>query len=265
MNSLGKSKVRFSCARLAVATALLTCFTHEIMKVRDHLRHRPFTLALSSGFFGFFAHYGLSLALHEVGLRPSRVTGSSAGAVLAGAWALDLPLHELRSLLVELKREKFWDPSFGFGLLKGERLEGLLREVFSSRSQTLPYSISTFALATRRTATFDQGDLPRLIRASCAVPLMFHPVEVAGRLYWDGGILDKAAVASVSAGEVVLAHYLPGQGLQSAYESRSALSKLRRSHLVISPVDLPQVGPFKLELGQRCIDLAYANAHETLN
>ena len=35
----------------------------------------PFTLGLSAGFFGFYAHAGLVVALEEAGLRPARVAG----------------------------------------------------------------------------------------------------------------------------------------------------------------------------------------------
>ena len=44
------------------------------------LRQEPFTLALSAGFFGFFAHTGFLSALEERDVRPHRVVGASAGA-----------------------------------------------------------------------------------------------------------------------------------------------------------------------------------------
>ena len=48
--------------------------------LHDHLAQRPFALAMSSGFFGFFAHAGVLRALDEASLRPTRLSGSSAGA-----------------------------------------------------------------------------------------------------------------------------------------------------------------------------------------
>ena len=50
----------------------------------DWLREQPFTLALSAGFFGFFAHAGVLRALEEQELRPARVVGASAGALSGG-------------------------------------------------------------------------------------------------------------------------------------------------------------------------------------
>ena len=93
------------------------------------------------GFSVFFAHYGLTKALTEKGLKPERVTGSSAGAILAAALAYGLPDHEIKSVLLELKRNNFWDPAFGLGFLKGERLEALVRETLQGYSQILPINI----------------------------------------------------------------------------------------------------------------------------
>ena len=45
----------------------------------DWLEAEPFTLVLSAGFFGFYAHAGLLHALELAGLKPRRVVGASAG------------------------------------------------------------------------------------------------------------------------------------------------------------------------------------------
>ena len=50
--------------------------------LRDWLAGKPFTLVMSSGFFGFFAHAGVVSVLEEQGLRPARIAGSSAGALV---------------------------------------------------------------------------------------------------------------------------------------------------------------------------------------
>lgn len=234
------------------------------LTLRQRLSQGPFTLALSSGFFGFFAHYGLILALRELGLNPARTTGASAGAVLAAAVAYDLSNDELKSVLGELKRESFWDPSPGFGFLKGERMEAMLRELFKNRNPILPFAISTFDIFKRQTQSFSEGDPARLVRASCAVPMMFHPVKINGRHYWDGGILDKEALASVTPDENLLLHFLPGQGVHKLYESNRALENLRKRYLVISNEDLPSVGPFNLKNGIYATELAYEYAMREL-
>jgi NTE family protein len=39
-----------------------------------------------------------------------------------------------------------------------------------------------------------------VICASCAVPFLFHPVEIAGRWFWDGGLLGNPAIEPVIVG-----------------------------------------------------------------
>ena len=103
---------------------------HAAPTLREFLSERPFALGLSSGFFGFFAHTGVLSVLEDEGLLPARLTGSSAGALVAGLWASGLSTTRLRDELFALRREDFWDPRPGLGLLHGrlfrQRLDALL-------------------------------------------------------------------------------------------------------------------------------------------
>jgi hypothetical protein len=82
----------------------------------DWLAEEPFGLAMSSGFFGFFAHTGMLEALIARGLRPVHVGGSSAGALVTGVFAAGVPPEELAGVLAALevmqrepeRRESLW-------------------------------------------------------------------------------------------------------------------------------------------------------------
>ena len=69
------------------------------------LREEPFTLALSAGFFGFFAHTGFLSALETRGIQPHRVIGASAGALAGGLWSAGMSADVLKKELLDLKRE----------------------------------------------------------------------------------------------------------------------------------------------------------------
>jgi NTE family protein len=232
------------------------------MTLREHLRKEPFTLALSSGFFGFFAHCGVALALGEENLHPAKVTGSSAGAIVASAIAHDVSLGDLKSTFRELKKSHFWDPSIGVGILRGEKMEGLVREILQGRPRKKALAISVFDIFARKTKSFDDGDIPRLVRASCAVPMMFHPVRHEGRYYWDGGILDKMALAGVGRRERVLVNYLPGEAYERNHRRDFASLAPNQGALVIR--GLPAPGPDALERGLQAVDVAYECAREAL-
>ena len=64
--------------------------------LRAWLQAEPFTLAMSSGFFGFYVHAGALTALVDAGLNPVAVTGSSAGALVTGLYAGGVSLDAMR-------------------------------------------------------------------------------------------------------------------------------------------------------------------------
>jgi NTE family protein len=152
--------------------------------LRDWLRQGPYTLALSSGFFGFFAHAGVLAVLEEEDLLPAGLCGSSAGALVGGLFASGLPAAAIREQLLALRREDFWDPRPGLGLLRGQRfrdrLEELLR-VATFEACPRPLAVSAWDPLARETVVLRSGPLALAIHASSAVPFLFHPVRHQGR------------------------------------------------------------------------------------
>src|SRR5215475_7442622 len=102
--------------------------------LHEWLRQRPFTLVMSSGFFGFFAHTGVVSVLEEQGLRPARIAGSSAGALVGALWGSGIPAPRIREELLELRREHFWDLRPGLGLLGGRKFRELLERALPVRT-----------------------------------------------------------------------------------------------------------------------------------
>src|SRR5438067_11739686 len=99
------------------------------MLLADWLAEGPFTLVMSSGFFSFYAHTGMFGALVDAGHVPAAAAGSSAGALVGGAWAAGLEPSELAAVLSQLRRDDFWDPALGIGLLAGRKFDALLRRM----------------------------------------------------------------------------------------------------------------------------------------
>lgn len=233
----------------------------------EWLAEAPFGLVMSSGFFSFFAHTGVLQALAARGLAPAHVAGSSAGALVTGAYAAGLPPDELARVLTGLARGDFWDPRPGAGLLAGKKFDAILRRILpvtSFERCRLATRISVYDVLGRRTAVRERGDLVDAIRASCAVPLMFHPVWIEGRPYLDGGILDRPGLAGVPAGRVLFHHIVSRSPWRRA--DSPALQPPRRDQLVTLAIDeLPRSGPFKLEAGQRALIAAREAAARALD
>ena len=234
-------------------------YSAAVSSLRDWLREAPFTLGLSSGFFGFFAHAGVVSVLEEEGLFPARVVGSSAGALTGGLWAAGVPARRIREELLVLRREQFWDPGPGLGLLRGtllrSRLEALL-PVRTFEACPRPLAVSVFDLRSRRTAVLRSGPLAPALHASCAAPVLFQPVRIGARTYLDGGVLDRHGLAALGPGERVLYHHLTSR---SPWRRRSspALRVPERPALRALAFDgLPRLGPFRLERAAEAMDRA---------
>jgi len=238
-----------------------------VTTLRDWLRAGPFTLAMSSGFFGFYAHAGFLSALEEEGLLPARACGSSAGALVAGLWASGLSSGRICERLVALRREQFWDVGFGLGLLRGARFQSLLEAIVPVRDFAtcrVPLAVSAFDLRTRQTVVLRSGAVAPALRASCALPFMFQPVRIEGRLYLDGGILDRPGLAGASRTDRVLLHHLPRS---PAPDQALRLPDLR-AWAEIQPVaisGLPRVDPLRLDRGRQAIERAAGGLRAALD
>jgi NTE family protein len=235
--------------------------------VREWLRERPFALGLSSGFFGFFAHAGLVSVLEDEGLHPARLAGSSAGALVAGLWASGVGAARMRDELFALRREHFWDPGPGLGLLRGrlfrERLEALLGVPTFERCP-VPVAVSVFDVLARRTRVVAEGELAPALVASCAVPFLFHPVWSGGRPLLDGGIADRPGVLGLPEGERALHHHLASRSPWRRAGGASMEAPRRRGLVALVLGEMPRVGPFRLEQGPRAFDAARRAAREAL-
>ena len=226
----------------------------------DWLGREPFTLALSAGFFGFFAHAGVLMALEEAGRCPARVTGASAGALAGGAWSAGVSAADLRDALFEVRREDFWDPGPGLGLLRGRRFRGLLARLCPVERVSdcgVPLAVSVFDGLRRRTLVPRDWRFVEAVYASCAVPFLFHPLFRKGRPYWDGGIRDRAALAATDRDERVLCHWLPPSDERAPPASSGGRA-------IITVAGLARPGPGRLEAGRRAWHQAREAVHRAL-
>ena len=227
--------------------------------LRAWLAEAPFTLGLSSGFFGFFAHAGVVSVLEEEGLRPARIVGSSAGALAGGLWGAGVPAAQLREELLALRRAHFWDPFPGLGLLRGrlfrERLEAML-PVRSFDACPVPLAFSAFDVLGWRTAVLDAGPLAPAIHASCAAPVLFQPVRLGGRLYSDGGVRDRHGLAGARGDARILYHHLTSRSPWRRRSSPALRIPERPGLRAVALAGLPRLGPFRLERGREAMERA---------
>lgn len=159
------------------------------------------SLVLGSGGARGYAHIGVIEELVAQGFDIRSIAGCSMGALIGGVYAagkLDayrdwvLPLHRLDVL-------RMLDWTFtGGGFIKGDRIIGALRKQIGDIDiEDLPISFTAVAvdLDAQREVWFSRGSLFDAIRASIAIPTIFRPAHLEGRLLVDGGLLNPLPVS----------------------------------------------------------------------
>jgi NTE family protein len=239
----------------------------ERITLGEWLSREPFTLTLSSSFFGFFAHCGVAEAIYEAGLKPHRITGASAGALVGGALSSGLSPSEMKEILFRLKKEDFWDPSPGLGILRGKKFLNMLEKHFipTFEKAKIPLEVAVLDLFSFRTTFLKNGPLPKTVVASCAVPVLFHPVRIGRRIYLDGGVFHKSGLNLAHPGDRTLSVFLQGDGPSDAYEWNRSLGKIGPAQKVLRLKKLPRLHYNALDKSELAYNEGYRRTKEALN
>lgn len=169
-------------------------------------------IALGAGGANGLAHIVMLEVLEEMGLRPHRIAGSSIGAVIGAMFASGMSAAEIRNLtnkafvaddenlvqklvssqavhwmeLVELEVGNG-------GLLDSQRiLSHFYNSVSAKTFADLDIRLDVVAgdLWNHEQVVLNDGALLPAIQASIAIPGIFEPVEIDGRILIDGGTVN---------------------------------------------------------------------------
>src|SRR5260370_8191635 len=150
-------------------------------------------LALGGGFARGFAHLGVMQVLEHNRIPISHIAGTSVGSIMVAAYASGAPLVRIIETCRTLRWRDIarWRVS-RLGLASNQRLENLIERVFESRrfeDLRIPLAVVATDLTSGEPVVFTQGNLVDAIRASCAFPGLFEPVEIGTRCLADGGLV----------------------------------------------------------------------------
>jgi NTE family protein len=178
-------------------------------------------LALGGGGARGLAHIPVLEAFDELGIRPACVAGTSIGAIIGAAYCSGIPAVELRHYIIEafkhrgevlsrlwkLRRERFTDlltPSFGnpVQLNSQKVLEAFLPEGVATDFDALEIPLTAVAtdFYSAKPVGLSKGDLRQAVAASMAIPMMFRPVLIDGRVMIDGGVTEPLPFGFVAKG-----------------------------------------------------------------
>jgi len=171
-------------------------------------------IALGGGFARGIAHLGVLRVLEEEKIPVDYLGGTSAGAMLAIAYASGHAIHEIVAQARATRFKDFgnWKLSW-MGLASNQRLEHYPRKylgVSTFEELRIPLVMAATDLGTGEPVYFNSGPLGPALRASCAYPGMFVPVEIEGRTLVDGFLAAPVPVDAVRrlGADVVIAVFL---------------------------------------------------------
>jgi NTE family protein len=150
-------------------------------------------LALGGGFARGFAHLGVLQILEQHQIPIACIAGTSVGSILGAAYASGAPLARIMATCRTLRFRDIgrWRVS-RLGLASNHRLSDLIDRVFESRQfedLRLPMAVVATDLNSGEPVVFTEGNLVDAIRASCAFPGLFEPVQIGTRYLADGGLV----------------------------------------------------------------------------
>jgi NTE family protein len=157
-------------------------------------------LALGGGFARGIAHAGVLKVFQQHRVPIHCITGISAGAIAAAAYASGTAPDEIARAGCSLRLADVgeWRPG-RLGLVRNQcltRFLGRLLKTYQFEQMTIPLGvIATDYHTSDAVSFFGRGDVLEPLRASCAFPGLFQPVRHGGRVLVDGAVSTEMPTA----------------------------------------------------------------------
>src|ERR1700730_7190905 len=166
-------------------------------------RHRrpKVGVALGGGFARGIAHIGVLRVLQQHKIPVDFIAGTSVGALVAATYASGTSLAEMERQGIETKFRDFgrWTLS-RMGMASNDRLEDYLRRFTPARTfkeMKIPLSIVATDIISGEGVYFTDGEIAPALRASCAYPGLFLPIEYRGHILVDGFLTETVPAPAV--------------------------------------------------------------------
>jgi NTE family protein len=174
-------------------------------------------LALGGGFARGIAHIGVIRVFEQSGIPIDFIAGTSVGALIAAAYASGTSLDDMARQGEETRFRDFgrWTLS-RMGMASNERLEDFLHKFTTAKlfeEMKIPLSIVATDLISGESVYFSTGEIAPALRASCAYPGLFLPVDYQNHVLADGFLTEAVpalAVRKMGAEFVISVHLEPG-------------------------------------------------------
>jgi NTE family protein len=178
-------------------------------------------LALAGGFARGIAHIGVLRAFRDAGIPIDCVAGTSVGALIGASFCSGVSLEKMQEIGQSTTFADFgrWTPSW-LGLATNQRMEKYLARMTPATTFAelkTPLAISATDINAGVTIYYLNGSLAAPLRASCAYPGLFVPIQYEGRTLVDGFLTAPVPVegALIQGADIVIAVYLEAGGIEN--------------------------------------------------
>jgi NTE family protein len=190
-------------------------------------------LALGGGFARGIAHVGVLRVFEREKIPLHCITGVSAGAIVAAAYASGATPDEIAAIGSAMRFNDVarWSIS-RLGFAGSERMIAFLRRLLKRlrfEEMLIPLGVvATDLCRGKAVAFYEEGEVTPAIRASCSYPGLYRPFEIDGRIYVDGAITIEvpAHLARVMGATHVVSACIPNQ--DEAFEPQNMFQVVSR-------------------------------------
>ena len=235
-------------------------------------------IAFSGGGAKGFSHIGVLMAFEHFGIKPSVLSGVSAGAIAASLYGAGLSPNDMIECFTDASR--FGDftewslPKAGFMKLDrfGKLLESWL-PVRNLEDMQIPTVICATDLDHGKSVGWGKGEIVPRVLASCSIPIVFNPVKINGVQYVDGGVLRNLPAWAIrdyckvlygsNCSPLIRKYESRGSLIDVAYRTFHLIMKsntpqdLRLCDYVIQSEQLANVGTFALSSIRKGVTAGY--------
>jgi len=181
---------------------------------------KPIRLAVVLGGGGSkgLAHVGVLEELENANIPIDLVIGCSAGSIIGSIYC-DCPCtDQLKKTFLKLNTNYLVDFDLWnarYGLCQGKTLRKFLDQHLTANyfhELKIPFFLVATDLYSSELVTIGGGPIVPAVEASCSLPFIFVPVNLHGRAFVDGGVVDPCPVrvAKYFEAEVIVAVDLCG-------------------------------------------------------
>ncbi len=164
---------------------------------------RRLGLALSGGATRGFAHLGVLQAFEENGIRPDFLAGTSIGAFAAALYAFGVTLPEIHRLAQNMTPVSVSKLKLSrYALFSNEELARIIQSKIGKariEDALIPLAVIAVDIGAGEKVVLRRGEVAPAVMASNAVPGIYRPVTIDGRMLVDGGILEDVPVSPLRA------------------------------------------------------------------